>query len=171
MAQNFNSKEKGIILEYLKKLGRDPEEMSRLYQEAFLIEPKDQENWISRRLQFYSELANGYEKEGNVFFENGFIYNPKEQIIYSSSGQIPRSLFVLNQGNLIEIINPKANVIFSAMAIKTKDGYRCVLLDRELANSLFVRLYFFNGIGLRYFMPFIESAEGRNYIRVFHILW
>jgi hypothetical protein len=34
-----------------------------------------------------------------------------------------------------------------------------------------VRLYFFNGMGLRYFTPFIESEEGQEHIRVFNIAW
>jgi hypothetical protein len=171
MAQNFNQKEKDQILEHLKKLGRNPAEMQVLYQEVFLISPGNLEDWISQRVQFYSGLANGHEKDGNIFFDHGFIYNPKEQIIYANSGQIPRSLFVLIGNNLVEIGMPNANVGFSALVVKTKEGYKSILLDRQLANSLFVRLYFFNGMGLRHFAPFIESEQGTEHIRVFNIVW
>jgi hypothetical protein len=55
--------------------------------------------------------------------------------------------------------------------VKAEEGYKCILLDRELANSMLVRLYFFRGLGLRHFTPLIE-AEGENKnIRVFNIIW
>ena len=64
-----------------------------------------------------------------------------------------------------------ANVPFSIFIMKRKEGYKCVLLDRSLANSLLVRLYFFNGAGLRYFIPFIDAEEHNEYIKVFNIAW
>ena len=51
------------------------------------------------------------------------------------------------------------------------DNYHMLLLSRDLANSLFVRLYFLNGLGLRHFKPFIEAGTPGNYIRVFEITW
>jgi hypothetical protein len=171
MAQNFNQKEKDQILEHLKKLGRDPAQMQILYQEVFLISPGSLEDWISQRVQFYSGLASGHEKDGKIYFDHGFIYNPKEQVVYSNSGQIPRSLFVVTGNNLVEIAFPKANLGFSMLVAKGKEGYKSILLDRQQANSVFVRLYFFNAFGLRYFAPFIQSQENQDYLRVFNIVW
>jgi dolichyl-diphosphooligosaccharide--protein glycosyltransferase len=171
IAQNFSKQEKDQIIEHLKGLGRNVQEMQRYYQEVFLIKPKSLDDWLSRRVLFYSELANGKEKDGVVFFDNGFIYNPKDQTIRSSAGQIPRSLFVLLGNNFTEIGFPNANSGFSTLVVKATEGYRCILLDRELANSMLVRLYFFRGLGLKYFTPLIE-AEGENKnIRVFNIIW
>jgi len=171
IAKNFNLQEKDQIMEHLKKLGRDNQDIQRFYQEVFLIKPGSLDDWLSRRVLFYSGLVNGQEKDGEVFFDNGFIYNPKEQTIRSNAGQVPRSLFVLNDNELTEKGYPNANVIFSIFVMKNKDNYACVLLDRELANSMLMRLYFFNGQGLRHFIPFIQAAEGNDYILVFNIAW
>jgi dolichyl-diphosphooligosaccharide--protein glycosyltransferase len=171
IAQNFSKEEKYQIIEYLKGLGRDVQEMQRYYQEVFLIKPENLDDWLSRRLLFYSDVANGKEKDGTVFFANGFIYNSKDQTIRSNAGQVPRSLFVLQGNNFVEISYPNANAGFSVLVVKGEDGYKCILLDRELANSMLVRLYFFKGLGLKYFSPLIDAEEGNNYIRVFNIHW
>jgi hypothetical protein len=74
--------------------------------------------------------------------------------------------------NLKEITYPDNEVSFSALIIKAPDGYRSILLDRKLAKSIFARLYFLNGKGLRHFKPFIEAQEGNNgHIRLFEIIW
>ena len=49
--------------------------------------------------------------------------------------------------------------------------YKCILLDRELGMSIFTRLYFLRGKGLKHFIPFIDAEEGNNYIRYFNIIW
>jgi len=172
IAQNFKDKEKSQIMDYLVSLGKDREEMDRIYQEAYLISDKAAlENWLSRNLMFYTALSNGVEKEGTVYFDNGFMYNLKEQKVRSNTGQIPRSFFVLQGDDMVEIRCENANIPASALIAKVKDTYKCILLDRELGKSLFVRLYFFNGQGLKHFIPFIDADEGNSYIRVFFISW
>lgn len=175
IVKNFNKKERDQIIDYFKKLGKDSQLIQKFYQEVFLIPPENLDPWLSNRLQFYGGAINGEEKEGAVFFDNGFIYNLKERAIYSNISQIPRSLFILNdenpQGGPVEIPLPNANVSFSAMIGKAKGRYKLIFLDRELAGSLFVRLYFFDAAGYKHFIPLIESQEGDNYIRVFKIEW
>lgn len=172
IAQNFKDKEKSQIIDYLVSLGKDRDEMDRIYQEAYLISDKAGfETWLSRNLMFYTALSSGVEKEGVVYFDNGFMYNLKDQTFRSNSGQVPRSFFILQGDDMIEIPCDKPNVPASAVIARVKDTYKCILLDRELGKSLFVRLYFFNGQGLKHFIPFIDADEGNNYIRVFFISW
>ncbi|MCM8782739.1 MAG: dolichyl-diphosphooligosaccharide--protein glycosyltransferase subunit STT3, partial [Candidatus Omnitrophica bacterium] len=172
IAQNFNKKEKDRIIDYLKELGRDAGEVNRFYQEVFLISNKNLDDWLSQRYLFYSGIANGREEDGIIIFDNGFVYDLKQKTIKSNSGQIPRSLFIaVEEDRLIEKILPNSNVVFSILVFKTESGYKSVLLDRALGPSVFVRLYFLNGKGLKYFIPFIDTEEGNNYIRVFHIGW
>jgi dolichyl-diphosphooligosaccharide--protein glycosyltransferase len=171
MAQNFNKEEKGQITDYLVKLGRARQEVQRLYQEAFLISPKDLDSWLSHPLQFYSGIVRGQKKGNTVFFSNGFLYNPNEQTIYTNDRQIPRSLFVMKDDNLIENIYTNGNLNFSALVVKDGEYYKLILLDRELANSLFVRLYYLGGQGLRHFKPFIDAGQGDEHIRVFRTIW
>ena len=171
MAQNFNKEEKDQITDYLIRLGRERQEVQRLYQEAFLISAKDLDGWLSRPLQFYSPVVRGQEKGNTVIFPNGFIYNSREQTISANDRQIPRSLFVLKDDNLVENIYTNSNLNFSALVFKDQEAYKLVLLDRELANSLFVRLYYLNGRGLTHFKPFVDAQQGDEHIRVFRIIW
>lgn len=171
IAQNLNKLEKNPIVEYLKSVKGDEQRMQTFYQEAFLITANNLDEWLSARMQFYSALLNGTEKNGQVYFDGGFIYNAADGSLQSNSGQIPRSVFVFKNDNLIESVNPQANVNFSALVYESKEGYKLILLDRELASSLFVRLYFLEGKGLRHFSPFVDSQEGNNYIRFFAINW
>ncbi|MDD5254977.1 MAG: hypothetical protein PHR11_02850, partial [Candidatus Omnitrophica bacterium] len=172
IAQNFNSQEKDRILDYLTKLGRNTQQVQTFYQEGFLVPHENLDAWLSRRLQFYGPLVSGRENEGVVFFDNGFVYNPKDQTISSSQGQIPRTLFYYEEGKLLEKGLSGANAGFSAMVAKDDSGtYKCLLLDRELGGSLLVRLYLFKGKGMRHFVSFIDAEDGNNFIRVFNIAW
>ncbi|MDP2929811.1 MAG: STT3 domain-containing protein [Candidatus Omnitrophota bacterium] len=173
IAQNFNSREKDKILSRLKslmgsKLDRD---IDRFYQEAFLISNRNSDEWLSRRLQFYSDVINGREKDGMVLFENGFIYNIKEQTIQSNLGQIPGSIFVLAGNDVVEKPCQGANLPFSVLVYKVENEYKCIFLDRELGKSMFVRLYFLKGEGLRHFSSYIDAEEGNNRIRFLNIRW
>jgi len=172
MVQNFNKTEKNQLTDYLVKLGRNNLEIQRLYQEAFLISKNNLSNWISHRSQFYSGAVNGVKKGEEIFFDNGMIYNPAEQVIYSNNRQMPQSLFVFfKQDNLVEIIYPRSSLGFSVLVFKKDDSYKAVLLNRDLANSLFVRLYFLNGMGLRHFNSFIDAEGAGDYLCTFEIIW
>ena len=127
-------------------------------------------------LVFRNHLVKGREKDGIVYFDNGLIYYLKNKAVsFYSFGdykyKTPQSLFVFEDSSLKEIVYPNADIDFSVLIISDRDGYRCILLDKGLANSLFVRLYFFNGKGLKHFKPFTEIKDGDSYIRVFQIIW
>lgn len=175
MVQNFNKKEKDIIIDYLVSLGKDNQEVRRLYQEVFLIPDKELEKWISRPVQFYSGIIYGKKKGDRIFFQNGFVYDLKRQAVYDNNGRIPRSLFVVINKRLIEVVYPNANLPFSILVIKDKveekTRYRAVLLDRDLGKSIFVRLYFLKGLGLKHFKSHVEVEEGDNFIGVYKIVW
>ena len=171
IVQNFNKKEKEQILEHLEKLGKDKAEIRKFYQEVFLIPAKNLESWISRPYQFYSGLVPGRQSDGMIYFDNGFVYNPKEQLIKSNNGQIPRSLFLATGNNIVEKFYPDANLIFSILVFENQEGYKAVLLDRELANSLFVKLYFLKGRTLDHFKLHIDAQEGSEFIGSYKIDW
>jgi asparagine N-glycosylation enzyme membrane subunit Stt3 len=173
IAQKLKAKEETKLVEHLtKELGKDKGLMQKFYQEAFLISPENLDDWLSNRLQFYTPLADGKKEQDAVFFANGYIYKPKEKIIYSKDGHIPRSLFVFEDNDVKEIVYGNPNVIYSALVSQDANGnYKMIILDRELGKSMFSRLYFFEGKGLKYFEPFINVEEGNNYIRVYNIKW
>jgi len=55
-----------------------------------------------------------------------------------------------------------------------EDGqYAARLMDRSLANSLIMKLYYFDGHGLKYFQPLILSRDltGRTQIKIFKVIY
>ncbi|MBU1998516.1 MAG: hypothetical protein KKE64_03370, partial [Candidatus Omnitrophica bacterium] len=176
LMQSIRKKEKNQVINYLEGLGLKKDSAQKLYQEANLIADKDLDNWVSSRYQFFSGILRGQEKDNVVYFENGFIYNPNQQTIVLFNPQdgqykIPRSLFILQEDEIVEIPYPNANLGFSILVFKTDKGYQAVSLSRELGKSLFVRLYYLGGVGLKYFKLFAEGRYERDNIRFFRILW
>lgn len=175
IGQNFDSREKDVIIDRLVELGRNKQQIQQFYQEAFLITTKNMDDWLSNRLQFYSPLVNGQERDGAVFFDNGFVYNIKKKTLQSRDGHVPRSLFIYEDGDIKESVHSNANVIYSIFIFEDgedgEEGYKCILLDPPLGRSMLMRLYLLNGKGLRHFKPFIQVDDGNTRIRIFSISW
>lgn len=174
--QNFKKTGKNQILDYLAKSGVDKQQAQSFYQEAGLISSENSGDWVSQRVKFHSGLVKGQEQNDIVLFDNGFVYRPKQQIIYVYSPsdkkyKIPKSIFVLKKDKIEEITCPGGNLDYSVLVIKNKEDYQAILLDRRLANSLFSRLYFLNGIGLKHFKPFIEKKDEDTRVKIFEIIW
>ena len=177
IAQDINKKGKGQIINFLRfSPGLSRERAGMYYDEAALISARDKDRWVSRRFIFRSGLSPGKDKNGIVFFDNGAVYTPKDKSVSLYSFQdytykVPESIFMLEGGYIKETSYQNSDYDFSVLLLPDKNGYRSILLDRELGNSLFVRLYFFNGRGLKHFKPFAQEGYGNKYIRVFKINW
>ncbi|MCX5696562.1 MAG: hypothetical protein NTU54_01080 [Candidatus Omnitrophica bacterium] len=163
---------------YLAKIkAQDKEEIERFSREAVLADPDDLEEIVSERFKIHSRLLKGQETDGLVLFDKGFVFRPKEQRIYLYSPRldrfrIPKSLFLFENNQLREVVYPNNELDLSLLVFKDKNEYRAVLLERPLADSLFVRLYFLNAAGLKHFKPFIEEKVAPDsFIRVFEIVW
>ena len=176
LSQNINRKSRLQILNYLKGLGLDGALADRLYQEATLLFKEDFEYWVSRRFRFHGDVLKGQRNNNIILFDRGLIYNPAEQTAYlyspkENSYEIPKELFIFENNKLKKASYQKNNLSLSVLILKDKEDYEAVLFDPPLINSLFMRLYFLRGTGLKYFRPFIEEKTPDGYIRVFEIDW
>jgi len=174
LASALDNKDNGRSIECIEKLGVNKKQIKKFSKELALIRREDLSGWVSSKLSFKSKLSKSQEKDGIVLFDNGLMYLPKEKSAYlyiNNSYQRPKSLFIFNQGILGEIVYPGDTLDFSTLIFKIEQDYYALMLDRELARSIFVRLYFLNGAGLKYFKPFIQEQKESKYIRVFGIDW
>jgi len=57
------------------------------------------------------------------------------------------------------------------LILSDEKNYKTILFDRQLADTLFVRLYFLDGKGLKHFKLFREEKDQEQYIKVFEIIW
>ena len=174
LASALDKKDNSKSREHLEKLGVNKEQIKKLSKELTLMRGEDLSGWASQRLSFQSKLLKSQEKDGVVLFDNGLVYLPEEKSVYlyiNNSYQRPKSLFIFKQGILGETVYFGDTLDFSALIFKIQQDYYALMLDRELARSIFVRLYFLNGTGFKYFKPFIQEQVGLKCIRVFEIDW
>ncbi|MBF0569680.1 MAG: hypothetical protein HQL18_02760 [Candidatus Omnitrophica bacterium] len=99
-----------------------------------------------------------------------------ETTIHSAQyGQgIPESIFYLDGDEVKEKRLANANLSYSVLLLKPSKGApRCVLMDHELANSLIMKLYYFDGKGLKYFKPFAKESDltERTKVFIYQVLW
>jgi len=86
---------------------------------------------------------------------------------------VPYSIFYLHEGKVIEKISQASNLPYSVVLSASNGRYNCLLLDRALAKSMLVQLYFFNSKGLKYFEPLEEVSDltGRTVIKTYKVNW
>ena len=85
----------------------------------------------------------------------------------------PFSVFYLKDGAVTEHVNPDGNSNYSVVLYQEDGQYIARLMDHALANSLIMKLYYFDGAGLQYFKPLILSKDltGRTRIKVFKVIY
>ncbi|MDD5155285.1 MAG: STT3 domain-containing protein, partial [Candidatus Omnitrophica bacterium] len=176
LAYHINSISKPEMTRRLSEFIRDGRQIESLYRQAELVPKDGLGKWASSSWRFRSDLVKGRKTDGIVLFDNGLVYDTKKQEVFlhpSEYGEykIPESLFFLENNVLKEIVYPRHDLDYSVLILNNQDGFQAILLDTQLAKSLFVRLYFLNGTGLKHFRPFMEERSGDGYIRVFQINW
>jgi hypothetical protein len=82
---------------------------------------------------------------------------------------IPLSIVYLDGEKIVEKEFPNHTLNYSVVFLKENTKYYCRLMDRELAQSLLAKIYFFKGKGLEFFSPLSlqSSMTGRDEIFVF----
>jgi len=85
----------------------------------------------------------------------------------------PQSLFYLKDNRIIEKKLENASLPYSVILAKRDKKYTATLMDSSLARSLMMRLYFFEGKGLKYIRPFSKEKDltGRTQIYVYKVDW
>ncbi|KKS44746.1 MAG: Oligosaccharyl transferase STT3 subunit [candidate division CPR1 bacterium GW2011_GWA2_42_17] len=116
-------------------------------------------------------------KEDVLLFENEVTVNLKKMDCRVNSDKfghgIPYSLFYAQENKVIEKKFTEGNLPFSVILYNSDQRFYCLLLDRRLAQSLLVKLYFFEAKGLSYFQPFIKESDltKRTQIQIYRVNW
>ncbi|MEW6074800.1 MAG: STT3 domain-containing protein [Candidatus Omnitrophota bacterium] len=174
VVQKYGQKGSKRIAGDLIAMGVDRNKAQQYYQEVTIVPRQYLDDWISKRVRFYGALVKGEVKDGMVLFENSVVYNPVKKtayLFYNNGYKVPRSLFLFENGILQEYEFKNNELGFSVLIIKDEEGYSAIGLDRQLGKSLFVRLYFLQGRGLKHFKPFLSQNDTGGHIRVFTLEW
>jgi hypothetical protein len=167
-------KSKDEIFKDLFSFGLDQSQAEQYYQEASLIGAKDFDSWVSRRSSISGIAYQNKSGGDQILFNNGYIYNPVKKTMYSYSSYeerylVPKSLFLVDGDNITETEFPRNDSKYSALVLENKYMYKLILISPELAKSVFVRLHFLNGKGLKHFVPFTREGDDQNQIFVYEV--
>jgi len=86
---------------------------------------------------------------------------------------IPFSVFHEKNGHVIETKLKNSTLPYSLILVKNSNNYQIILLERSLAKSMLIQMYFFKATGLSYIKPIIEESDltQRTKILVYAIDW
>jgi len=174
-------------LEFKLFSGWNFEKMEELEDNPQLLETIPNKN-SKEYIQFLWDLAGGpyrysgplpeIARKGSIIrFQNNVSINLTTKECRISSGEygkgIPRSIFYVEGNKLIEKQLPGASLSYSVILVRGITSYKCVLLDRKLARSLLMKLYFFGGKGFKYISPLIKESDQtkRTKIYLYEIDW
>jgi len=111
-------------------------------------------------------------------FDQGVIVNPDTKQALINSPQfgkgIPQSVFYAENGSVVERKMPQSTLSYSVVVYDTENGEKkAMLMDNVLAESLLVKLYLFNGAGLKHFSLFNDEHDltERTVIKTFEVEW
>jgi len=174
----FKKAQNKDCLKYMReKYAYSAEEAQRTYETLRVLKKKDILSWISGRLYFYSHSAD-YRQDGNtLFFNNGYTVNLDTYSVQfynrlNNLWQTPQGIFYVKDGQIKEQKFSDAQLPYWLFFINEGLDKRLVVLDKDLAKSIFTRLYFLKGKGLRHFKLFIEKElPKKNRILVFEVIF
>ncbi len=166
------------FLTYLiKKYGYTQAEAQDLLTSLSLVDKKESRGWFSQHFSFVSVLSPSVSDDKLLFFDDGLTVNLDNYHAYVASDSkekrgVPKSLVLLQDGKLKEVLQKDPTLPYSALIVKEGDSYKGFLLDTVLAKSLLVRLYFLEGDGLKYFKLYHKEEDDQgNSIYVYRIEW
>jgi len=92
-------------------------------------------------------------------------------VAQGGSGHVRGIVFPTENGTTYrKFDDAKADV--SVVFIPSPEGHRIILAQPAMANSMFTRMFFYQGHGLRYFKPFDSTRDiGGNFIFTFKVDW
>jgi len=168
----------------IDKFNMTGDEASEIYYEIQSLEGgRDANDWISPWPSYMSGLSSckqsGPQLTPVFTCSNGAIINMTdlEDIhvsIQTNQGTVSPSAFVYPVASGIRKVefDDKNMAPYAVALIAENNGYRSVIMDKALADSMFTRMFFYSGQGLEYFslFDFRTSFTGDN-IFVYKVDW
>lgn len=124
----------------------------------------------------YSEAFINIAQDGKrIDFDQGITVdlNTMQASVHSAKygTGTPLSIIYFNGKNVVEKTSANPTLNYSMVLFQENTNYFCRLMDRELANSLLVKMYFFQGQGLQFFklISLQTSLTGKDEVFVFEL--
>jgi hypothetical protein len=127
--------------------------------------------------RYSPELMPVLEKDGHIIFENNIQVNFNNLTCSINSPKfgkgIPESIFYKGQQGFTEQKLANANLPYCVMILKNGPTTKCMLAESDLAKSMLLRLFYYEGQGLNIFEPFADERDTtqRTKILVYKLNW
>jgi len=175
MYQAVKKKEPVQGINILKtKFNLSEDEASDIYYE---IKNNNADSWVSQWPSYAQNTLSGCVEDGNLIMcGNGLEFNieTEDATIQTQQGMMyVESISFINKKDKFELKVYNNNTIpYSAALIPYEGGYVSILMDQKLAASMFTRLFFFEGHGLKHFKPFVhEQQVTGGHIYIYKVDW
>jgi dolichyl-diphosphooligosaccharide--protein glycosyltransferase len=116
-------------------------------------------------------------RDSLVIFQHNLTVDLQTKACFIKSGQygqgVPFSIFFLKDGQVKEKIMEGGDKSYSVVLIENQGRYQAVLMDRFLAASALMQMYFFDAKSLDHIDLIYQDADltGRTKIKIFRIDW
>jgi len=166
--------DKGDFIDYCKKRFGYSEDYSKtIYTNLKLMDKSNILHWVSpERYKFYtsySEYKSSKNNEKLIPFDNGLLIDIENLRAYFRDNQneewiVPMDLIFIDEDAVKENTNSKGDPLYSVLLTNNNGIYKAILFSRPLAQTLFFKLYFMNGRGLKHFkeMHHEKNDNGTN---------
>ncbi|MBI5390843.1 hypothetical protein HZB02_05085 [Candidatus Woesearchaeota archaeon] len=142
-----------------EKFNLTAEEATKLYDEIITSDPNQ---WIAPWPGFASSLA-GCTKQGDLLgCGNGLMVNLSsgQASVRTQTGAIqPRSLVIYDNNGSITERKYNGGAAVSGVVFQDGEQYRSILSDPLQTKSMFTRLFYDQGKGLKHFKPFVHDRS------------
>ncbi len=122
----------------------------------------------------FSEALSLINRDGDMLrFKEGIVINARTLQASIDSPKYghgaPQFVEALRDGEIVEQHQPNASLKYAAILYDDNGTPACRLMDEDLARSLLIKLYYFNGAGLKNFQLLTSVADdsGRTQIKIF----
>jgi hypothetical protein len=164
-----------------EELGYSQEYSESIYKTLKITDKKNIQSWISKEsyefLLPYSEHVNPPESERLILFDNELVVDRENLTAYFRKGIPPKwtaagKVIFVSPESIKENINKDGDKKYAVLFSENNNIYKATLFSSPLADSLFFKLYFMNGRGLKHFKLIHEEyKKGFTHIFLYKIDW
>ena len=167
---NMETADKVKFVNYAgKKFGYSKAQAESLYQKMWLTSRQRPLDWVSSeryRLYSHTSAQRSGAKDGKiVLFNNGLLVDKGSSSFFYRQDLpqkwiIPGEIIFITQERIKEKAL-KGDSGYSLLFLESRDTYEAILMDKRLARSMLIKLYFMKGKGLQHFQ-LVEQEENKE---------
>ncbi len=133
------------------------------------------DRWVAEWPSYASGVSNCVSKGAGITCDNGLEvdFSNRNATISTQQGRVGVNTLVYPEDDVLKTVSINPDIPYSAILIPTGNGqFKSILATPEIAGSMFTRLFFLNGHGLKHFkLHTFKQSVTNNQIYVYKVEW